>query len=171
MALTPEDRQKQGAFLPVSLWENATLSCLPRLSKSGWLQNGAARAKTADWIERLSVRCRHVEQPLRELSGGNQQKIVLAKWLETQPRILILDEPTRGIDVHAKTEVHRLIASLADQGMATLLISSDLPEVLALSDRILVLRAGRIVREFTRAEATPEAVIAAAGVAMEAKAA
>jgi len=164
MALAPEDRQKQGAFLPISLWENASLSSLPRLSRRGWLKDSVSRTLTTEWVKRLSVRCREIEQPLHELSGGNQQKVVLAKWLETQPKILLLDEPTRGIDVHAKTEVHRLICELADAGMATLLISSDLPEILALSDRILVLRSGRIVREFDRSEATPEAVIAAAGV-------
>ncbi|MDX1935238.1 MAG: sugar ABC transporter ATP-binding protein [Capsulimonadales bacterium] len=168
MALVPEDRQRQGAFLPLSLRENVTLSSLPRLSGRGWLREDDARSRTTEWVRRLGVRCREIEQPLRQLSGGNQQKIVLAKWLETGPRILLLDEPTRGIDVNAKTEVHRWIAELADQGVATLLISSDLPEVLALSDRVLVLRAGRLVREFAAGEATPEAVIAAAGVTTEA---
>lgn len=170
IALVPEDRQRQGGFLPLSLWENATLTVLPRISPGGWLKNAGARQTTAGWSKKLAVRCRNIEQPLAELSGGNQQKIVLAKWLETKPRILLLDEPTRGIDVRAKGEVHRLIAELAEQGMAVLLISSDLPEVLTLSDRVLVLRAGRLVREMTREEATPEAVIAAAGVALASKA-
>ncbi len=163
IALVPEDRQKHGALLALSLWENATLADLPRLcGRGGWTDDAKARALTDTWIERLSVRCRSKEQALFELSGGNQQKIVLAKWLQTAPRVLILDEPTRGIDVGAKAQVHRLVAELAAQGLAVLLISSDLPEVLALADRVLVLRAGRIVRELDRADATPEAVIAAA---------
>ena len=96
------------------------------------------------------------------MSGGNQQKVVLAKWLATKPKVMLLDEPTRGIDIGAKAEVHRLIAELAAAGMAVLMISSDLPEVLAMSDRILVMREGRIVAEFSRQEATVERVIAAA---------
>lgn len=163
LALVPEDRQRQGELLPQSLWENASLAVLPRLAaRSGWVRDAAARALTDEWITRLSVRCRGAEQPIRELSGGNQQKIVLAKWLQTEPHVLILDEPTRGVDVHAKAEVHRLIAEQAARGVAVLLISSDLPEVLSMSDRVLVMREGRIVRELSRAEATPEAVIAAA---------
>ncbi|MBC8135721.1 MAG: sugar ABC transporter ATP-binding protein [Fibrella sp.] len=110
------------------------------------------------------------EPLIRELSGGNQQKIVLAKWLETNPRILILDEPTRGIDVGAKSEVHRLVADLAEKGVAVLLISSDLPEVLTMCDRVLVMREGQIVRELTRQEATAEAIIAAASGLSEASA-
>ena len=162
LALTPEDRQRQGAFLPLSLWENATLAVLPRVSPGGWLRDKESRRITDDWITRLGVRCRSAEQPLRELSGGNQQKIVLAKWMETHPQILILDEPTRGIDVRAKSEVHRLIAESAERGLAVLLISSDLPEILTLCDRVLVMREGRIVREFGRNDATQEAIIAAA---------
>lgn len=168
IALVPEDRQTQGAFLPLSLWENATLATLAAgktdtgCQRNGWLNDRAARTQTDTWLSRLSVRCRSGEQPISQLSGGNQQKVILARWLETNPRLLILDEPTRGIDVGAKAEVHRWITNLAAEGMAVLLISSDLPEVLALSNRILVLRAGKIVREFPGAEATPEAVIAAA---------
>jgi rhamnose transport system ATP-binding protein len=162
VALVPEDRQRQGALLPLSLWENATLSILPRLSPGGWLRNRAAQAIMERWRERLGVRCQDIEQPIGELSGGNQQKIVLAKWLETEPKVLILDEPTRGIDVRTKSEVHRLIAELAERGLAVLLISSDLPEVLTMSDRVLVMREGRIVREFGRDSATSEAIIAAA---------
>jgi ABC-type sugar transport system ATPase subunit len=103
-----------------------------------------------------------VGQPVRELSGGNQQKVGLAKWLLTEPKILILDEPTRGVDVGAKEEVHRLIRELADQGLAVLMVSSDLSEVLDLSDRVLVMKEGRLVRELTREEATPERVMLAA---------
>lgn len=162
LALVPEDRQHHGALLPLSLWENASLSVLPRISPWGWVQDKLARTMTEGWMGKLSVRCRDAEQPIRELSGGNQQKIVIAKWLETNPSILILDEPTRGIDVGAKSEVHRLVADLAKEGVAVLLISSDLPEVLTMCDRVLVMREGRIVCELTRDEATSEAIIAAA---------
>src|SRR5205814_3888541 len=117
---------------------------------------------TQEYVERLRVRLRSINQPIRELSGGNAQKIVLSKWLLTKPKVMVLDEPTRGIDIGAKAEVHRLIAELAAAGMAVLMISSELPEVLAMSDRILVMREGRIVKELRRDEATPERVIAAA---------
>jgi rhamnose transport system ATP-binding protein len=170
LALVPEDRQHHGALLPMSLEENAALSVLPRISPLGWVRDKLARTMTEGWIQKLSVRCRDAEQPIRELSGGNQQKIVLAKWLETNPQILILDEPTRGIDVGAKSEVHRLVAELAEKGVAVLLISSDLPEVLTMCDRVLVMREGRIVRELTRQEATSEAIIAAASGLTEATA-
>ena len=162
IALVPEDRQRHGALLPLSLTDNATLCVLPRLSPGGWLRGGLAKNITDNWITRLHVRCKNAAQSIGQLSGGNQQKIVLAKWLETKPRLLILDEPTRGIDVRAKSEVHRVIAGLAKEGLAVLLISSDLPEVLTMSDRVLVMREGRLVREFAPQEATSEAIIAAA---------
>ncbi len=162
MALVPEDRQLHGALLSLSLSQNASLAVLPRISPGGWVRDKVARTMTESWMAKLSVRCRDAEQSIRELSGGTQQKIVLAKWLETNPSILILDEPTRGIDVGAKSEVHRLVADLAEKGVAVLLISSDLPEVLTMCDRILVMREGRIVRELTRQQATSEAIIAAA---------
>jgi ABC-type sugar transport system ATPase subunit len=109
-------------------------------------------------ITQLGIRARGPAQPVRQLSGGNQQKVVLGKWLETKPRILILDEPTRGIDVGAKAEIHKLIRQLAGDGMAILMISSELPEVLGMSDRVLVMSQGRIVGAFEGAAATPEAV-------------
>jgi len=120
------------------------------------------------WVDRLHIRLARVGQAARELSGGNQQKVVLAKWLGTQPRIVLLDEPTRGIDVGTKAEVHALIAALAEEGKAVLLISSELPELLAMSDRIIVMREGEITGRFTREEATPEIVMRAAlGLARE----
>jgi rhamnose transport system ATP-binding protein len=110
----------------------------------------------------LHTAFRNVVQPVRELSGGNQQKVALSKWLLTEPAVLILDEPTRGVDVGAKEEVHRIIRSLADGGMAILLVSSDLPELLALSDRILVMREGALIATFSHDDATPENVMSAA---------
>ena len=115
-----------------------------------------AEAKNA--ITRFGIRARGPEQPVRQLSGGNQQKVVLGKWLATNPRILIMDEPTRGIDVGAKAEIHLLMRKLAGEGMAILMISSELPEVLGMSDRVLVMNSGRIVAEFDKAHATAEAV-------------
>ncbi len=169
IALVPEDRQHHGVLMPQSIWRNATLSVAARLSKLGWLRDDAARAQTTDYAQRLQIKLRSIEQPIRELSGGNQQKVVLSKWLLTQPKIMILDEPTRGIDIGAKAEVHKLISNLAAEGMAVLMISSELPEVLTMSDRILVMREGKLMREFSREHATPEKVIAAATGQMENK--
>jgi rhamnose transport system ATP-binding protein len=162
VALVPEDRQHHGVLMPMSVWQNATLAIVDRLAKFGWRQDAAARDVARGEVNRLNVKLRDIGQPIRELSGGNQQKVVLSKWLATKPKVMLLDEPTRGIDIGAKAEVHRLIAELAAAGMAVLMISSDLPEVLAMSDRILVMREGRIVAEFGRQDATAERVIAAA---------
>ncbi|MGC4044957.1 MAG: ATP-binding cassette domain-containing protein [Armatimonas sp.] len=162
LALVPEDRQRHGALLPWTLWQNASLASLP----AGWLKPDAERASTDGWIKRLDVRCRTSEQLLSELSGGNQQKIVMAKWLQTSPKVLILDEPTRGVDVGAKARIHEEIRALKEKGVAVLVISSDLPEILALSDRLYVLRAGKLAATFSKEEATPEAVIAAASGAL-----
>jgi ABC-type sugar transport system ATPase subunit len=114
-----------------------------------------------DSITRFGIRARGPEQIVRQLSGGNQQKVVLAKWVATEPKVLIMDEPTRGIDVGAKAEIHALMSRLAGQGLAILMISSELPEVLGMSDRVLVMRGGRIVQSFERRDATPDAVGAA----------
>ncbi len=162
LALVPEDRQSHGVLMPQSIADNASLAILPRLARRGWCDDTAGRAAAQETTTRLGVKMRELDQAIRELSGGNQQKVVLGKWLLTNPRVLLLDEPTRGIDVGAKVEVHRVIGELAAEGLAVLLISSDLPEVLSLSDRILVLRAGRLVAEFSHEDANPEAVIAAA---------
>ncbi|WP_038474918.1 sugar ABC transporter ATP-binding protein [Fimbriimonas ginsengisoli] len=162
VAMVPEDRQHEGLLLPLSIAENATLP----LARKGWRKPQRERALAKEFADRLRTAYRSVDQPVRQLSGGNQQKIVLGKWLMTSPKILILDEPTRGVDVGAKDEVHRLIQNLVADGMAILMVSSDLPELLALSDRVLVMRAGRLVDTFTASEATPERVMfAATGVA------
>lgn len=170
IAYVPEDRQLHGLILPMSVAQNITLTVLRRLTRAGgWIERDAEAALAEAFARQLDVRCASLAQPVRELSGGNQQKVVLAKWLAAEPRILILDEPTRGIDVGTKAEVHRLMSQLARQGMAILMISSELPEILGMSDRILVMHEGRITREFTRAEATQESIMAAAmGAALEA---
>lgn len=158
LAMVPEDRQHHGLLLPMSITQNATLPTL----RGAWLRPKAERTTAEAATARLWTALRSVNQPVRELSGGNQQKVVLTKWMLAGPKVLLLDEPTRGVDVGAKEEVHRLIRELADGGMAILLASSDLPEVLGLSDRVLVMREGRLVGEFAGDEATPEGVMAAA---------
>jgi rhamnose transport system ATP-binding protein len=162
LAMVPEDRQKQGLVLSQSVGANVTLAILRHIATAGWIQRGREAAIASTIVSRLQLKARGLAQPARELSGGNQQKVVLAKWLVTRPRVLILDEPTRGIDVGAKAEVHRLMSELAAQGLAILMISSELPEVLAMSDNIIVMREGRIAARFNRAEATPERLMIAA---------
>jgi rhamnose transport system ATP-binding protein len=146
----------------MSVTTNMTLPVLPQLASLGWLRPGRERAQSRDYVQQLHVILRSLEQPVAELSGGNQQKVVLSKWLMSKPRIMILDEPTRGVDVGAKAEVHRLVSGLAAQGIAILMISSELPEVLAMSDRVLVMREGRLVAELDRSQMTAERVMAAA---------
>jgi rhamnose transport system ATP-binding protein len=158
----PEDRQNQGAALKQSILDNVSLPSLSRLSTGGFFNRGRARAVTEALTSRLEVRMSYLDQPVEDLSGGNQQKVVIAKWLATEPKILILDEPTKGIDVGSKAAVHRFVVELVEQGLAVVMISSELPEVLGMADRIMVMAQGRVRRIFTRAEATPEAVVRAA---------
>ena len=158
VAMVPEDRQHHGLLLPLSITSNATLPVL----RGVWLREKRERKAAEEATSRLRTVLRSVAQPVRELSGGNQQKVVLAKWLMTEPKVLILDEPTRGVDVGAKEEVHRTIRELADGGMAILVVSSDLTEVIDLSDRVLVMREGRLVGELAGDAATPEGVMRAA---------
>ena len=163
VAYSTEDRRQLGLVLPLSIASNITLPSLPRfLSKAGLVKRQAERATAEEFRERLRIRTPSVEAPTGSLSGGNQQKVVISKWLETNPQVLILDEPTRGIDVGAKVEVHQLIDELASRGMAIIMISSDMPEVLAMSDRVLVMREGRQMAIFDQREATQERVLAAA---------
>jgi rhamnose transport system ATP-binding protein len=162
VALVPEDRQHLGLVLQMPVGVNLTLTKLDSLTTFGLISSRKEKALVAELIKDLHVKTASSAAAAQTLSGGNQQKLVVGKWLASRPRVLILDEPTRGVDVGAKAEVHRLVRQLADQGMATLLISSDLPEVLAMSDRILVMRGGRIAGEVSRAEATQEKVLALA---------
>jgi rhamnose transport system ATP-binding protein len=162
LAYVPEDRQHHGLLLPMTIAHNITLPDLTRFARLGWVDDGGERKAAAAAAEQLEVKCTSVMQKANELSGGNQQKVVLAKWLATKPRILILDEPTRGIDVGTKSAVHALMSQLAAQGIAILMISSELPEILGMSDRILVMREGRLTGHFRRAEATQETIMQAA---------
>ena len=142
--------------------KNATMAVLPDLTPGGFLRPRRELALTRRFMERLRIKANSPAQVVRSLSGGNQQKVVLSKWLAAEPRILILDEPTHGVDVGTKADVHRTISHLAAQGLTILMISSELPEILGMSDRVLVMREGRLVAELSRDEATQEPIIAAA---------
>ena len=159
LALVPEDRKGQGLILEMSIQRNASLPELPRLTRAGIVQSGAEARVAAGVVRDLGVVAAGVEQDVKQLSGGNQQKVVIGKWLAMHPKILILDEPTKGIDVAAKREVHALIRRMAADGLSVLLISSELGEVLALSDRLLVLREGRVTAELDPRETTREEVM------------
>jgi rhamnose transport system ATP-binding protein len=162
LAYLPEDRIHQGLVQPMSLSQNASMAVLPELTPGGILQPWRETALARRFIAQLRIRATSPAQVVRSLSGGNQQKVVLSKWLAAEPRILILDEPTHGVDVGTKADVHRTISHLAAQGLTILLISSELPEILGMSDRVLVMREGRIAGELRRDEATQERIIAAA---------
>jgi ABC-type sugar transport system ATPase subunit len=158
IGFVPEDRKKQGLVLSMRTRENATLPTLDRLARLGFVDGPAERATVGTYFDRLRVRATQ-ESVTAALSGGNQQKIVMAKWLAAQCDVLILDEPTRGVDVGAKAEIHAWVDTLASEGVAVLLISSELPELLNLSSRVLVLRSGRVVGELERAAASQDALL------------
>ena len=159
IALIPEDRKRQGIFALLSVRENVVLSALERFSRLGLLSLRRERQRAQQFISSLRVATPDLEKLARDLSGGNQQKVVIAKWLNTDAEVFLFDEPTRGIDVGGKIEVYRLMGELLSRGAAIVMISSELPEILGLSDRILVMREGRICGEFTRAEATEEKIL------------
>jgi rhamnose transport system ATP-binding protein len=145
IAYVPEDRRRHGIILEMPIAANITMAVHRRLFPGGWLRFGAERRLALDYIRRLAVRASGPDAPGGSLSGGNQQKVALARWLATRPKLLILDEPTQGVDVGAKSEIHKIIRQLAKEGLAVLMISSDLPEVLGMSDRIAVMRGGSIL--------------------------
>jgi ABC-type sugar transport system ATPase subunit len=152
LGLVPEDRKRQGLVLSMNCRENTSLAALPRLTRAGFVKMRKERSLSGEYADRLRVKAPSSESQIAGLSGGNQQKIALAKWLARQCEVLIVDEPTRGIDVGAKAEIHQLLDELACDGMAIILISSELPEVMSMSRRILVLREGRIVGDLSRPE-------------------
>ncbi|MFE7709960.1 sugar ABC transporter ATP-binding protein [Streptomyces sp. NPDC057486] len=162
LALVPEDRRAQGLVMDMSIERNIGLTGFAETTRAGLMNRGAERDRAVDWAVKLQVKYARLADVVGTLSGGNQQKVVLAKWLATAPQVLIVDEPTRGIDVGTKAEVHRLLSSLAAEGVAVLMISSDLPEILGMADRVLVMHEGRLAAEIPRAEATEETVMAAA---------
>jgi rhamnose transport system ATP-binding protein len=162
LGFVPEDRRKQGLVMNLSVARNVTLTLRKKFLTAGLINGAKERRAAQEWSKRLQVKAGSQEHAVSTLSGGNQQKVVLAKWLATDPRLLIIDEPTRGIDVGTKSEVHRLISDLAVRGIAILMISSELPEVLGMADRVLVMREGRITAHLDRAAADPESVMHAA---------
>jgi rhamnose transport system ATP-binding protein len=162
MAFVPEDRRQQGLVIEGPVGKNIASVIRGSLTRAGLLTAGAEYKAARPWAARLEVKTNALDMKAATMSGGNQQKVVIAKWLATEPKLLIIDEPTRGIDVGTKAEVHRLLSELAGQGMAILMISSELPEVLGMADRVLVVCEGRITADIARADATPENVMAAA---------
>jgi ribose transport system ATP-binding protein len=162
LALAPEDRKQDGLILSMNVVENVGMACLDRISPAGFLQPNRERELVGRFVDRLAVKTPSLDERVRNLSGGNQQKVVLAKWLATQPKVLLLDEPTRGIDVNAKKEIYAIIDELARNGLGVVMVSSELPEILAIADRILVLAEGHLTAEFTRHEASEEKILKAA---------
>jgi inositol transport system ATP-binding protein len=158
-ALLTEDRKLSGLFPCLSVLENMEMAVLPHFVGNGFVHQKALRALCEDMCKKLRVKTPSLEQCIDTLSGGNQQKALLARWLMTNPRVLILDEPTRGIDVGAKAEIYRLISLLASEGMAVIMISSELPEVLGMSDRVMVMHEGEMMGTLDRADATQERVM------------
>lgn len=158
----PEDRRRHGVIPEMPIASNTSLAILDRLGRGPWLDFRAERALATEYVAKLAIKTTTIDNPAGNLSGGNQQKVAVARWLATRPAVLVLDEPTQGVDIGAKAEIHRLISNWAADGLAILMISSELPEVLGMSDRILVMRSGTIVRELSRDEATAERVLAPA---------
>jgi rhamnose transport system ATP-binding protein len=162
LAYVPEDRRRHGVIPEMSVAANATLAVLHEMCKGPLLDPERERAVAHGFVDRFGIKTPSLDTPVANLSGGNQQKVALARWLATRPRVLILDEPTQGVDVGAKAEIHRLMVELAEQGLALLMISSELPEILGMSDRIAVMRAGSVVGTLERADATQERLMAMA---------
>jgi ABC-type sugar transport system ATPase subunit len=159
LGFVPEDRKAQGLILSLAVRENIALTNLDHLAQFGFVKLAEERNRVKEYVQRLQIRTPSLEQQVVNLSGGNQQKVVISKWLMLQPKILIMDEPTRGIDVGAKAEIYALMNQLAQSGVAIIMISSELPELLALSDRVACLSAGRLTGILSRTEATPERVM------------
>ena len=162
IAYVPEDRRRHGVILPMAVSPNITLASLDKLSSFGALDFRREREVAADYTRRFQIKTPALYAPVATLSGGNQQKVALSRWLVTKPSVLILDEPTQGIDVGAKSEIHALMTELAAQGVAILMISSELPEILGMSDRVAVMHGGTIVGVLERAEADQQKVLALA---------
>jgi rhamnose transport system ATP-binding protein len=162
LAYLPEDRDGVGLIVASSIVGNVTLPIVDQLARWGLVDDSAQRRVASDAVQTYDVRTTGIDQLVSDLSGGNRQKVAFAKWLSTKPKVMILDEPTHGIDVGSKAQVHRMIARLAEDGLAVLVISSDLPEVLAISDRILVVSEGEVVAELDPATADQASVMMAA---------
>ena len=155
----PEDRGKQGAITALPIFQNVSLPSLGRTSRHGFLQLAEEFKLAREYAERLDLRAASLDTNAGNLSGGNQQKVVIAKWLATRPKVIILDEPTKGIDIGSKAAVHEFMAELATQGLAVIMVSSEIPEVLGMSDRVIVMREGRIAAELSGDDLTPETLV------------
>ncbi|PUB13232.1 sugar ABC transporter ATP-binding protein [Yoonia sediminilitoris] len=155
----PEDRGKQGAILDLPIFQNVTLPSLGRISSKGFLKLAEEFKLAREYTERLDLRAASLDTPVGNLSGGNQQKVVIAKWLATKPKVIILDEPTKGVDIGSKAAVHEFMAELAAQGLAVVMVSSEIPEVLGMSDRVIVMREGRIAAELAGDDLQPETLV------------
>jgi len=159
IAYVPEDRRRHGVILEMPVAANTTLAILSQISRWGLIDRAQEDELAESFVQRLGTKTESIHSPVGTLSGGNQQKVALSRWLATKPKVLILDEPTQGVDVGAKSEIHRLMGELAKQGLAIIMISSELPEVLGMSDRIVVMHGGRVSGELDRASATPQRVL------------
>jgi rhamnose transport system ATP-binding protein len=159
VAYVPEDRRRHGVILEMPVAANATLAALRRIARGGLISFARERQIAGSFVKRFGIKTPTVQTPAGNLSGGNQQKVALTRWLATEPGVIILDEPTQGVDVGAKGEIHKLMGELAARGLAVLMISSELPEVLGMSDRVVVMHAGEVVGELPRALATQERVM------------
>jgi ABC-type sugar transport system ATPase subunit len=159
VAYLSEDRKTEGLITTMTIRENLTLASLFRLFRFGTISRSQEREAAGKWVRELRIVARSVEQTVRTLSGGNQQRTVFAKWRATEPRLLLLDEPTRGIDVNAKSEIYKMIDEIAAQGLAVLMVSSELPELIGMSDRIYAMRGGTLVAELTERKAMTQAGI------------
>ena len=159
IGLLPEDRKHHGLVLGMGVGENITLASLKKAMKNGMLSKKSEESFGEKYVEAMNIKTPHLRQKVKFLSGGNQQKVVIGKWLMTGGKVLIFDEPTRGIDVGAKAEIYRIMCELAGQGMAIVMISSELPEVLGMSDRVVVMCGGRVAGEMSRAQATQEKIM------------
>jgi rhamnose transport system ATP-binding protein len=155
----PEDRGKQGAIIGLPIFQNITLPSIGRTSQRGFLRLAEEFKLAREYAERLDLRAASLDQDVGNLSGGNQQKVVIAKWLATQPQVIILDEPTKGIDIGSKAAVHEFMAELAALGLSVIMVSSEIPEVIGMSDRVIVMRDGRIAAELAGNDLTPETLV------------
>jgi ABC-type sugar transport system ATPase subunit len=167
LALVAEDRRRQGLVLGMSVRHNLTLAALRGVSRAGFVRRGRDATEARGLVERLVVRTPALRTPVRQLSGGNQQKVAVGKWLLTRPSVLLLDEPTRGVDVGAKAEIHALVRGLADEGAAVIMVSSEAPEIMALSDRVLVMREGAAAATFDDVDGLAETDIVAAAISQD----
>lgn len=160
IAMLPEDRKNQGVLLQMSVKNNATLNSLDAFTNSfGWIQRRKETSAVNDWVGKLAVKTASIETQVSNLSGGNQQKVALMKWLSIGCKVLILDEPTRGVDVGAKVEMYKIINQLAEEGKAIIIVSSEMPEIIGMSDRVLVMREGEIMGELSKEELTEQNLI------------